>query len=30
VLGQIASLDTRIERMAYDFYTEQPLLGKLL
>ena len=30
VLGQIASLDEKIERMAYDFYTEQPLLGKRL
>lgn len=29
VLGQIESLDDRIERMAYDFYTEQPLLGKI-
>lgn len=28
VLGQIESLDDTIERMAYDFYTEQPLLGK--
>lgn len=27
VLGQIASLDEKIERMPYDFYTEQPLLG---
>jgi hypothetical protein len=27
VLGQIASLDGRIERMAYDFYTEQPVKG---
>ncbi|KAM0701687.1 hypothetical protein Q7P35_010596 [Cladosporium inversicolor] len=27
VLGQIESLDDTIERMAYDFYTEQPLLG---
>jgi hypothetical protein len=27
VLGQIDSLDERIERMAYDFYTEQPLKG---
>jgi hypothetical protein len=27
VLGQIDSLDDRIERMAYDFYTEQPLKG---
>lgn len=29
VLGQIASLDDKIERMPYDFYTEQPLLGKV-
>lgn len=28
VLGQIAGLDDRIERMPYDFYTEQPLKGK--
>ena len=27
VLGQIASLDGRIERMEYDFYTEQPVKG---
>lgn len=27
VLGQIESLDDKIERMAYDFYTDQPLLG---
>lgn len=27
VLGQIESLDDKIERMAYDFYTEQPLLS---
>lgn len=30
VLGQIATLDAKIERMAYDFYTEQPLSGKPL
>ena len=29
VLGQIQSLDDKIERMAYDFYTEQPLKGML-
>jgi hypothetical protein len=29
VLGQIGSLDERIERMAYDFYTEQPLEGMI-
>ena len=29
VLGQIESLDENIERMAYDFYTEQPLLGEI-
>ena len=29
VVGQITSLDAKIERMAYDFYTEQPLLGTL-
>jgi hypothetical protein len=28
VLGQIASLDGRIERMGYDFFTEQPVKGK--
>lgn len=27
VLGQIQSLDERIERMSYDFYTEQPIKG---
>jgi len=27
VLGQIASLDGRIERMGYDFFTEQPVKG---
>jgi hypothetical protein len=27
VLGQIDNLDERIERMVYDFYTEQPLKG---
>ena len=27
VLGQIASLDEGIERMAYDFHTEQPVKG---
>ena len=30
VLGQIETLDDKIERMAYDFYTEQPLLGEKL
>lgn len=30
VLGQISSLDARIERMAYDFHTEQPLKGGIL
>lgn len=29
VLGQITDLDSKIERMEYDFYTEQPLKGKL-
>ena len=29
VLGQIESLGDKIERMAYDFYTEQPLLGNI-
>ena len=28
VLGQISSLNAKIERMAYDFYSKQPLLGK--
>lgn len=28
VLGQINSLDDKIERMPYDFYTEQPLKGQ--
>lgn len=28
VLGQIASLDARIERMEYDFFTEQPVKGE--
>lgn len=28
VLEQIGSLDERIERMPYDFYTEQPLQGE--
>lgn len=28
VLGQIQALDERIERMPYDFYTEQPLKGR--
>lgn len=28
VLGQIQTLDARIERMPYDFYTEQPLKGQ--
>lgn len=27
VLGQIDELDSRIERMEYDFYTEQPIKG---
>jgi hypothetical protein len=30
VLGQIASLDERIERMGYDFFTEQPVKGMLI
>ena len=30
VLGQIESLDNKIERMAYDFYTERPLLSERL
>lgn len=29
VLGQIDNLDERIERMSYDFFTKQPLAGKL-
>lgn len=29
VLGQINTLDGRIERMPYDFFTKQPLQGKL-
>lgn len=28
VLGQIGSLDERIERMEYDFYTKQPITGE--
>jgi hypothetical protein len=28
VLGQIASLDGRVERMEYDFFTEQPVKGE--
>lgn len=27
VIGQIVKLDDRIERMEYDFYTEQPVKG---
>jgi len=27
VIGQIGELDARIERMEYDFYTEQPVKG---
>jgi hypothetical protein len=28
VIDQINSLDNKIERMKYDFYTEQPVKGK--
>lgn len=28
VIGQIEKIDERIEPMAYDFYTEQPVKGK--
>lgn len=28
IIGQIKRLDDRIERMEYDFYTEQPVKGK--
>lgn len=29
IIGQIQKLDDRVERMEYDFYTEQPVKGKI-
>jgi hypothetical protein len=29
IIGQIKKLDDRVERMEYDFYTEQPVKGKM-
>ena len=29
VLGEIVELDSKIDRMEYDFHTEQPVKGKL-